>query len=179
MESKKYLILGSETMKHMVRKPILFFLQMTELLTYIYGNVASTDEFTLVIPSEDLELLFEDQVYNSILLKQIFVYYDDYANLQQDEVRLQQNHPKLRFRHRRILQKLIAIFEDKINADQSASNHQPMIGSNNLIFTSESRISQKQARTNGCASSASKRIDQVRNRKNFVGKLIIVIISYK
>lgn len=169
MDSKIVLFLGSTSL--LEQNPgisISFFSQLSELAKHIYANMVRIDRFVLVIPNDHLQQLLDDVIYTIPQVHQIYVYYEHYVDMKQDEDRLQQNHTKLRFRRRGYLQNLIIELADDtaLNRDDRAET----------ISTTESRLSAKRARADDHQPSTAKRLDHVRNISKFWERKSIIIL---
>ena len=162
MDASCILFLGSESLLgQTLGIRILFFLQLSNLIQDIYENIPSIDRFILIIPNDHLEQLLGHVIYTVSQVHEICVYYENYADMKRDEERLQQDHIKLRFCRRQNLKNLISKFANDNALNRQTSDYQTT--RDEIISTSESRVSAKRTMTDDHQSSEAKRLHRVKN----------------
>ena len=166
MQSTQCLFVGTESAsKEIIGRSIMFFVQISSVISHICQNITTVDRFILIIPSHCLESLLEDKMHNFPQVHQVNVYYDNALDLERDKARFQQHHHKLRFYHRRSLRMLLSRFNIDTVMHRFPSNYRAT--RNDVISACQERVSLKRPLDGDRSSAKSQRFDRTHPTESF------------
>jgi hypothetical protein len=137
-------VLGSKSIVEDIKwSAFMLFVQLSELIKYVSENIKSTDIFVLIVPAHTIKELLSDPIYHFDQVRLIYVCYDNDNDLEQDKIRIQDEHGKLRFFHERDLQAQIEKLKVANAISSSRSDYRPTV--NDVASSWEQRISAKRS----------------------------------
>ncbi|CAF4886867.1 unnamed protein product [Rotaria sp. Silwood1] len=167
----KVLVLWSKPMtQNIISSSAIFFVHLVPLINHLCKNITKVDKFILVVSSDALKILLNDQIYDFPQVELIYVYYDNDSDFERDKNAYQIKYSKIQFIHERKVETQIV---EGIMADHAISPSRPIEHEtiHDVASSIEQRIIAKRSNTNSRHSPEPKRLSMITTHDYFVNNI--------